>query len=205
MGGQRQQIHAERAYIDGNLADRLHGIGVYEGAVLVRDLRERGDRLDGAKLVVRVHDRHDHRVVGDELPQAIRRGDAGLIDGDERRAPPAPRERLQRVQYGLVFNGARDEVTTAGWLERVTYSSCTADRKIVRLGAAAGEHHFRGIAVDERSDGRPRLVEHRFGLLPEVMHARRVAELVAGDAHDRLHHLRGERRRGVVVKIDTHQ
>ena len=127
-------------------------------------LRELGDRLDRADLVVRVHDRDEGGVVGDELAQPIGRHDAGLIDREERRAPAAARQRLQRVQHGLVFDRARDEMTAAGRLERV---GGAADREVVRLGAAAREHDLRRIAVDERRHGRSRLVERRFGLLPE--------------------------------------
>ena len=35
--GQRQQVDAERAHVDRNLADRLHGVGVHQRAALVRD------------------------------------------------------------------------------------------------------------------------------------------------------------------------
>ena len=69
---ERQQIDAERAHVDRNLADRLHGVGVHQRAALVRDRRELRDRLNRADLVVRVHDRDERRVVGD-APRAADR------------------------------------------------------------------------------------------------------------------------------------
>ena len=112
---------------------------MHERAVIVRDRRELGNRLDRADFVVRVHDRDDGRVVGDELPKPSRRCDAGLIDRNERRPPAASCEGLQGVQHRLVLDRARDEVTAAGRLERF---SCAPNGHVVGLGAAAGEHHF---------------------------------------------------------------
>ena len=62
-----------------------------------------------------------------------------------------------------------------------------------------------GSASIERRDRRSGVVERRFGLLPEVVDARRIAELIAGRADDGLDDLGGERGRGVVVEIDTHR
>ena len=78
-----EQIDAERAHGHRNLADRLHGVGVHERAVLVRDRRERRDRLNRADLVVRVHHRDERRVVRDERAHALGRDDARLIDGEQ--------------------------------------------------------------------------------------------------------------------------
>ena len=97
---------------------------------------------------------------------------------------------------------AGDEVAAAGRLERL---GGAADGEVVRLGAAAREHDFRGIAVDERGDRRSGVVQDRFGLLAEMMHARGIAELIAGGADDRLDDLGRERGRRVVVKVDTHE
>ena len=164
--------------------------------------RDLGDRLDRADLVVGVHDRDEGRVVGEQLPDAIGRDDARLIDRDERRPPAAPGERLQRVQHGLVLDRAREQMTTAGRLERL---GGAADGEVVRLGAAAREHDFGRIGIDERRHRRSGVVQDRFGLLAEMMHARGIPELVAGRANDGLDDLGREGGRRVVVKIDTHQ
>ena len=100
-----------------------------------------------------------------------------------------------------MLDRAGDQVTPAGRLERF---GGAADREVVRLGAAAREHDFRRIAANQRGDGRSRVVQQRFGLLAEVMNARRVAELFARGRHDRLDDFGGEGGRRVVVKVDTH-
>ena len=68
----RQQVDAERAHVDRNLAGALHRVGVKQRAALVRDRGELRDRLDGADLVVGVHHRDERGVVGDRLAQRDR-------------------------------------------------------------------------------------------------------------------------------------
>jgi hypothetical protein len=48
----RQQIDAERAHVDRNLAGALHGVGMEQRAALVRERRDLRDRLNGADLVI---------------------------------------------------------------------------------------------------------------------------------------------------------
>lgn len=50
-----------------DLADGLGGVGVQEHAALAGDLRDLGDRLDRADLVVRVHDADQTGVAGAAL------------------------------------------------------------------------------------------------------------------------------------------
>src|SRR5262249_38801806 len=95
----------------------------------------------------------------------------------------------------------RDRMAAAGGVRRL---GDAAQREVVRLGAAAREHDLLRVAADEPRDRRARIVDRRFGLLTEVVNARRVAEEIAGRAGDRLRHFRGWRSRRVVVKIDTH-
>ena len=75
-----------------------------------------------------------------------------------------------------------------------------ADREVVRLGAAAGVDDLRRVGMNQRGDRRTGIVEDGLGALPEVMHARRVAELIAGGGDDRLEHLGCERGRRVVSR-----
>src|SRR6476661_7707309 len=61
----------------------------------------------------------------------------------------AARQRPQGVEHRLMFDRAGDEMTTAGGFERLRD---TAQREVVRLGAAACKYHFRGISAnDERA------------------------------------------------------
>ena len=69
---QREQIHAERTHVDRNLRRRLHGVGVHERAMLVRDRGNGGDRLNRADFVVGVHHGYDRCFSRDRLSHTIR-------------------------------------------------------------------------------------------------------------------------------------
>ena len=89
--------------------------------------------------------------------------------------PAAPGQRLERVEHRLVLDGAGDQVLPAGRLERLGHA---ADGEVVALGAAAGEDDLGRIGADQRGHRRSGLVDDRLGPLPEVVDARRVAELL---------------------------
>ncbi len=181
---QRQQVHAQGARVHGNLARRLYRVGVQQRAAGVRDGCQFGDRLDRADLVVRVHHRHERGVVGERLAEAIGRHDSALVHSQQ-----------------LMLDPARDEMPASGRLERIGRAT---KREVVRLGAPAREHDLRRVAVQQRRHRRSCVVHHRLCLLAEVMHARRVAENVAGGARHRVDHFLREGCRRVVVKVDTH-
>ena len=71
VGGERERVHAERANVYGDVADRLNGIGMEGDAVLVRDTRQFADVLHGSDLVVGEHD-------GDECDLALMGGKRAL-------------------------------------------------------------------------------------------------------------------------------
>ena len=174
---ERQQIDAERAHVDRNLRDRLHGVGVKERAARVRDPREIGHRLHRPDLVVGVHHRDERGLVGQRRLEGLRRDDAGRVDREQGRRPAAARERLERGEDGFVLDRAGDQVPASGDLERL---GDTPDRKIVRLGSAAREDDLGHFGLQEVRDRRPRVVQDALGPLAEVVDARRVAEVLAG-------------------------
>ena len=154
---QRQQIDAERADVDRDLADRLHRVGVHQRAALVRDrarvrrsaesCRSRCSRASPRRAPCRRRWRRAARS-GETTPDVI---DRESVVRQPRRASA-----LQRVQHRLVFDRARDQMPASGRLERL---GGAADREVVRLGAAAREHDLRRIGVDQGRDRRPRLVQ----------------------------------------------
>ena len=110
---------------------------------------------------------------------------------------------LKRREHRLVLDGAGDQVLPAGGLQRL---GDAPQRKIVGLGAAAREHDFGRLRPDEVRDRRAGVVEHAFGLLTEMMDARRVAEVLgAGRCVMASGDGRVDRRRRVVVEIDAHR
>ena len=68
-----RHVHLQIVDVERNLADRLHGVGVEQDALLLRDRADLGDRLNHADLVVGGHDRDEDRLVGDG-GRAARRG-----------------------------------------------------------------------------------------------------------------------------------
>jgi hypothetical protein len=77
-----EQVHAELVDSGRYLADRLRGIRMQRNAVRAGDLRDFGDRLDRADLVVRVHDADQKRVLGDRLADVVGIDKAAPIDGN---------------------------------------------------------------------------------------------------------------------------
>ena len=98
----------------GNLADRLHRVGVEERPMPVGDRGQLGYWLNCADLVVRVHDRDQGGVVCDRRLEGRRVNDARAVNGEQRGRPPAPGERLERVEDRLVLDGGGNEMPTTG-------------------------------------------------------------------------------------------
>jgi len=201
VSGQRQQIDSERADIDRNLPGGLHGIGVHQRTAFVGYGRERRDRLNRPDLIVGVHHRYERGVGVDCLEQAIGGDDPGRVHREQRRAPASAGQRAERVQHRFVFDAGCDQVPPSGRLERLGRAS---DGKIVSLGPAADEHNLGRIGVQQGRHRGSRIVDRRLCLLAEMMNARWITEDSAGNLRKRLNDFGRERRRCVVVKVDTH-
>jgi hypothetical protein len=65
VGGDRQQVHAEVVDRDGDLADGLGGVGVDDRPVGAAGRGERGDRHEGAGLVLGEHHGDERHVVSE--------------------------------------------------------------------------------------------------------------------------------------------
>ena len=70
--GDGQQVDAQVIHVHRDLADGLGRVGVHQRAVAMGDLGQLSDGLDGAHLVVGVHDGHQQGVGGDGLFQVSR-------------------------------------------------------------------------------------------------------------------------------------
>ena len=132
-------------------------------------------------------------------------GAAVLVWRQQGRPPPTPSEGSQGVQNRLVLYRAGNQVPLRrGALEAFEHACDATNGEVIGFGTAAGEHDFGGIAIDQRADRRSRVIEDRFRLLAEIMHARSVTEhfcrnpCYSGRCRWR------NRRSCVVVKVDTH-
>ena len=89
----------------------------------------------------------------------------------------------------------------AGVFERL---SGAANREVIGLGAAAGEHHLGRFGAHQRGHGCARLVQGRLCLLPVVMNTRRIAEKVCERSRHRLGDGRIDRGGRVVIEVNAH-
>ena len=70
----------------------------------------------------------------------------------KRQGPAAARQVLARIEDGLVFDGASDQVPAPARLERLRDAP---DGEIVRLRAAGRPHEVVGLGAEERGDTPP--------------------------------------------------
>ena len=198
----REQIDAERGHVDRQLAGRLHGVGVEQGAVPVRDVGQLRDRLHRADLVVGVHHGDERRVAGDGRLQSRRLDDAGRPGRQQRRRPAPPGQRLQRVENRFVLDRGGDEVTASVRRRRL---GDAADRQVVGFRSAAREDDVAGPGAEELRHRRARVVERRLGRLAERVDAGRVAEASADRFVHGVGDTRIDRGGGVMIQVDSHR
>ena len=83
VAGEAEHVDAELGDVDRQRPDGLHGVGVEQGALLVRDARQLGDRLHRADDVVGEHDRGQTRVVAEGLLVGVEVDDAVAVHRHE--------------------------------------------------------------------------------------------------------------------------
>ena len=110
----REEVDAERVDVHIQLANRLRGVGVDEEG-RARDAAHRGgdlrQGLHRAHLVVRVHHRHQHRLVAHRRRDRLGRHTALAIDRHVRRLQPSRAlKRLEAFDDGWVLNVRRDHM-----------------------------------------------------------------------------------------------
>ena len=103
-----QQVDAEFVHTRGDLADGLRGVGVEGDAVLACDVGDLGDRLDGADLVVGVHDGDEDGAGLDRAGDVVGVDQAVAVDRQDGQPVPEPLDEvLAGVEDGRVLDGSR--------------------------------------------------------------------------------------------------
>lgn len=136
VAGEGEHVDLLGLHVDRNVADRLHRVGVEPDAPFAAELADLGDRLDGADLVIRVHDRHERRVGADGVRDLLRRDEAPLVHRQVGDLEALLFEGRAGVQHRVVLEHRRDDVFFALGGELVRR---TLDRPVIALRAAAGE------------------------------------------------------------------
>ena len=114
---------------------------------------------------------------------------ACAVDADDATVP-----RLDRVQHGVMLDrGAHGDA--AGAIERAE------DRRVVGLGAAAGEDHLAGPATEHVGDVVAGLVDRLADLPSEAVRAGRVGELLGEERQHRRDRVGAHRCRRRVIEV----
>ena len=203
MRVQRDEVDGDLAHVELERADALHRVAVERDAAVAADRADRGERLQRADLVVRVHDRDERGAVVD------RRRDGGRSDATVWRDLDHGQPHV--CVLGKVARGVEDRVMLDRRRHEAIALAATrlqraAQREVVRLGAAAGEDDLARRRADRRRDLLARGVDEGVRGLALGVDARRIAGHVAVDARHRLGHLGVDgRRRGVIQVHACHR
>src|SRR5690606_32381257 len=139
------QVDLELLQVDLDLAGRLGGIDVEQHTAGAGQLTDGGDVVDGADLVVDVHDRDQDGVVAQRRLEHGR-GDDAVVDVLEVSDIDALALVLASgVQDRLVYDLGGVDVLALGEIE----VRDTLDALVVGLGLAAGPDAFPRVAIDQ--------------------------------------------------------
>ena len=202
MAGQAQHIDVLGLDIDGQVARRLHGVGMEQHALLPAHGADLLNGQDTADLVVGVHHRHQTGV----LPDGVRH----LLSGDH--AVFMNRQQLHLKTLLLqLFQGVENGVMLESRGNNVHLPLAAADGGggqqclVVGLAAAGGEDDLPGLAVQAPGHGLPALHQQLCRPLTHAVQTGGIAEvLLHGRQHGiqrRLAHLCG----GRVICVNSHR
>ena len=182
VGAHGQHIHAQLLDVHGDGTHSLNRIGVHPDAVLVGDLSDLLDGLDGADLVVGHHDA-DQRGIGTDGSFHVLGTDVALGGGlDIGHFKAHALQCSHAVHDSMVLKSAGDEV--------LFVLACLGEGgalygPVVSLGAAAGEEDLGRGGVDGLCHLCAALVHELLGLIAHTIMAAGVA---AGTAQGFDHH-----------------
>ena len=198
---QRDEVRAEGVDVEVEPRRRLDGIDVeQEPAPRPDDLRDLGDRLDRADLVVREHHRDEDRAVGDRPLDVLGVDAAVAVDRDLHDLEAELLEVLERVADRVVLDGRRHDAVSA----RPAGPGGALEREVVGLGPAAREHDLAGVRADRPREPLVGVVERLAGDAAERVRGRRVAERAAEERQHRLERLGAQGRGRGMIEIDRH-
>ena len=176
MGAHGQHIHAQFLHIHGDGTHSLHRVGVHPDTVLVSDLGDLLDGLDGADLVVGHHDA-DQRGIGTDGSFHVLGTDVALGGGlDIGHFKAHALQCSHAVHDGMMLKSAGDEV--------LFVLACLGEGgalygPVVGLGAAAGKEELSRTCIDGLCHLRTTGV-HEF--LSLIAHTVMAAGVAAGTA-----------------------
>ena len=133
VGGEGEQIQILFPYMDGKMARGLHRVGVEGDPLGPADRADLPDGLDGADLVVGVHDRYKTGVLPDGLLHLMGEDDAVFVYIQKGDLKALPLQLLQGVQDSVMLECGGYDMLPA----LLPPQPCGGeDRLVVRLAAA---------------------------------------------------------------------
>nr|GFC18284.1 hypothetical protein [Tanacetum cinerariifolium] len=189
VGREGHQVDAVGEHVNRNFTHGLGAVGHKQRAVLVGDGGNFADGLNGARLVVAVHDGHQNGLGRHGSFKLLKADKAFLVYGQVGYLAAELFDVLTRIEHSLVLGGGSDDVVAA--------------LAVVALSRTASEDNLLGVAVDELRNLSAGVV-YAFLRCPAkgVVARGGVAEYVGEVGHHGLQHARVERRGGVVVQVD---
>ena len=158
-------VHVELLQVHASFPQRLHGIGVEQRGMIVRDTGEIGDGLDAADFAVGGLHRHEHRIGVERRLQRALLDEALTVRGEPRDAETLRFQTLRGRQHSVVLDrgdhDVRDEIPCSAPTALVRGGLRDAQQgRVVGLGGAAGEHDLVGTTRAEVArDGSARFLE----------------------------------------------
>src|SRR5690606_33177633 len=201
VGGEGHQVDLHLLQIDFHLARGLGRIDMEQHAAGTGQFTDGGDIVNGADLVVHMHDGHQHGVLAQSGLDHFRRDHAVFARLDVSNLDTFALQLAGGIQHRLVFDLAGDDVLALGGVE----VGNALDGKVVGFGRARGPDDFPRVGIDQLGHLATRILHRFLGSPAKGMRARGgVAEVaVGGQALDHLlGHARVDRRCSGVVQVN---
>jgi hypothetical protein len=199
VGGDRGEIDLEPIDVQREGANALGGVGMEDDAVAAGDGTDLGEWLDGADLVVGVHDRDQDGPCGEGLLDLGGVNAADAVDGQVGDREAGLLEVGADGQHRLVLDRRGDQVIAV----RAQRHGCALDSEVVALCSAGGEHDLLLCAGAEQSAELPAGdADGGSGFLAVAVATGGVPERGGEVGQHRLKDPRVEGCRGLVVQVD---
>ena len=198
---EREQVKLERPYVNGNLADGLHRVGVEVDVGFRGDTANVRERLDGAEFVVGMHNGNERGFGANGLAQIVKINEAVAVYREIGDGDTLFFESLTGVEDRFVFDGGSDDVL--GGAGRSGGVDHTEDCVIVRLGASTGEDNFLRASVQKSGDLFAGCFDGGASALAESVDGGGVAKISGEKGKHGVEDRGVDGSGGVMVEIDT--
>src|SRR5271156_914730 len=148
MPGDRHEIDVLLVHIDGDLADRLCGVGMENDAALVTQLADFGDRLYHSDFVIRGHDGDKDSLVVHGAIELIKIDQAILLHRKIGDPIAILLQSFAGVEHGLVLGNSCNDVVALFAI----HLSYAFDREVVALRCARSKNDFFRCRADQLGD-----------------------------------------------------